>query len=56
MIYTKEVEVDGKKISIEYGRYAKQSNAAVMVTCGETMVFVVATMAKKAKEGFEISY
>lgn len=53
MIYTKEVEVDGKKISIEYGRYAKQSNAAVMVTCGETMVFVVATMAKKAKEGFD---
>ena len=53
MIYTKEVEVDGKKISIEYGRYAKQSNAAVMVTCGETMVFVVATMAKEAREGMD---
>ena len=53
MIYTKEVEVDGKKISIEYGRYAKQSNAAVMVTSGETMVFVVATMAKEAKEGMD---
>lgn len=53
MIYTKEVEVDGKKISIEYGRYAKQSNAAVMVTCGETMVFVVATMAQEAREGID---
>jgi len=53
MIYTKEVEVDGKKISIEYGRYAKQANAAVMVTSGETMVFVAATMAKQAREGFD---
>lgn len=50
MIYTKDVEIDGKVISIEYGRYAKQANAAVMVTSGETMVLVVATMADKAKE------
>ena len=53
MIYTKEVEVDGKKISIEYGRYARQSNAAVMVTSGETMVFVAATMAKEPRDGFD---
>ena len=53
MIYTKEVEVDGKKISIEYGRYARQANAAVMVTSGETMVFVAVTMAKQAREGFD---
>lgn len=53
MIYTKEVEVDGKKISIEYGRYARQSNAAVMVTCGETMVFVATTMAKEEREGMD---
>ncbi len=53
MIYTKDVVVDGKVITIEYGRYAKQSNAAVMVTSGETMVFVVATMAKDAKDGFD---
>ncbi len=53
MIYTKEVEIDGKMIKIEYGRYAKQSNAAVMVTSGETMVFVVVTMSKQAKEGID---
>lgn len=53
MIYKKEVEVDGKVISIEYGRYAKQSNAAVMVRCGGTMVFVVTTMAKVAREGID---
>ena len=53
MIYSKEVEIDGKKISIEYGRYARQSNAAVMVTSGETMVFVVVTMANEAREGID---
>ncbi|MCB0747388.1 MAG: polyribonucleotide nucleotidyltransferase, partial [Ignavibacteriae bacterium] len=53
MIYTKEVEIDGKVIKIEYGRYAKQSDAAVMVSCGETMVLVVATMANEAKEGMD---
>ncbi|MDX1699657.1 MAG: polyribonucleotide nucleotidyltransferase, partial [Melioribacteraceae bacterium] len=53
MIYTKEVEVDGKKISIEYGRYAKQSNGAVMVTSGETMVFVAVTMAQEEREGID---
>jgi len=53
MIYTKEVEIDGKMIKIEYGRYAKQSNAAVMVTSGETMVFVATTMSKQAKEGID---
>ncbi len=53
MIYTKKVEIDGKMIKIEYGRYAKQSNAAVMVTSGETMVFVAATMSKQAKEGID---
>lgn len=53
MIYSKEVEVDGKVIKIEYGRYARQSNAAVMVTSGETMVFVVATMANEEREGID---
>ncbi|MEE9430094.1 MAG: polyribonucleotide nucleotidyltransferase [Melioribacteraceae bacterium] len=53
MIYTKEIEVDGKVITIEYGRYAKQANAAVMVTCGETMVFVAATMSATAREDID---
>ncbi len=53
MIYTKEVEIDGKIVKIEYGRYARQSNAAVMVTSGETMVFVAVTMSKEAREGID---
>ncbi|MCP5060948.1 MAG: polyribonucleotide nucleotidyltransferase [Ignavibacteriae bacterium] len=52
-MYTKEVEVDGKAITIEYGRYAKQANAAVMVTCGETMVFVAVTMSSSAREDID---
>jgi len=47
MIYTKEVEIGGKVISIETGRYARQANGAVMVRCGDTMVFVVATASKE---------
>jgi len=53
MIYTKEIEVDGKIVKIEYGRYAKQANAAVMVTCGETMVFVAVTMSSSAREDID---
>ncbi|MCF8261353.1 MAG: polyribonucleotide nucleotidyltransferase [Melioribacteraceae bacterium] len=53
MVYTKEVEVGGKIISIEYGRYARQSNAAVMVRCGDTMVFVAVTAAAEAREGID---
>ncbi len=47
MIITKEVEIDGKKLSIETGRFAKQSNGAVMVSYGETMVLVTAVASKK---------
>ena len=44
---TKEVEIGGKKLSIETGRYAKQSNGAVMVSYGDTMVLVTAVASKK---------
>ncbi len=51
MIFTKEVEVGGKKITIETGRYARQANGAVMVRCGDTMVLVAAVAAPEPKEG-----
>ncbi len=47
MMITKEVEIGGKKLSIETGRYAKQSNGAVMVSYGETVVLVTAVASKK---------
>lgn len=47
MKITKEVEIGGKILSIETGRYAKQSNGAVMVRYGDTMVLVTAVASKK---------
>ncbi|NUN09406.1 MAG: polyribonucleotide nucleotidyltransferase [Ignavibacteriaceae bacterium] len=50
MVFIKEVEIGGKIISIETGRYARQANGAVMVRSGETMVLVAAVAAPEAKE------
>jgi polyribonucleotide nucleotidyltransferase len=50
MVVTKEVEIGGKIISIETGKYAKQAGGSVMVRFGETMVLVTAVAAEEAKE------
>jgi polyribonucleotide nucleotidyltransferase len=50
MIVKKEVEIGGKILSIETGRYARQANGAVMVRCGDTMVLVSAVAETEAKE------
>ncbi len=47
MIITKEVEIGGKKLTIETGKLAKQANGAVMVRYGDTMVLVTAVASKK---------
>jgi polyribonucleotide nucleotidyltransferase len=49
MLVIKEVEIGGKILSIETGRFAKQANGAVMVRFGDTMVLVSAVMAEEAK-------
>ncbi len=46
-----EIDIDGKKISLEAGDFARQAGGSVIVRLGDTMVLVAATMAKKAKEG-----
>lgn len=51
MIYRKEVEIGGKVLSIETGRFAKQADGAVMVRYGDTMVLVTAVAADTAVEG-----
>ena len=48
---TVEVEVGGKKITIETGRLAKQANGAVLVRCGDTMVLVSAVGRTEGREG-----
>ena len=50
MLVQKEVEIGGKKLTIETGRYAKQANGSVMVRYGDTMVLVTAVAANEAKE------
>ena len=53
MIVNKEVEIGGKVLSIETGRFAKQANGAVMVKYGDTMVLVTAVAAEEVKEGMD---
>ncbi|MCJ7554437.1 MAG: polyribonucleotide nucleotidyltransferase, partial [Ignavibacteriaceae bacterium] len=53
MIVKKEVEIGGKLLSIETGRYARQANGSVMVRYGDTMVLVTAVASREAKEGLD---
>ena len=51
MKHTVEFELDGKTVSLETGRLAKQAGGAVVVACGETRVLVAATSAAEPREG-----
>ncbi|HAM49671.1 MAG TPA: polyribonucleotide nucleotidyltransferase [Nitrospiraceae bacterium] len=46
-----DVEVRGKKLSIETGEIAKQSDGAVVVKYGDTVLLATAVADKKIKEG-----
>lgn len=46
----KTFEIDGKTISIETGRLARQADGAVVVKCGNTMILATVVSAKEAKE------
>ncbi len=50
MFVSKEVEIGGRKFSIETGRFAKQASGAVMVRYADTMVLVTAVAAEEVKE------
>ena len=45
--YKKEIEVAGKKISIETGKIARQADGAIIAKCGETVVLATVVGAKK---------
>ncbi len=45
--YKKEIEVEGKKISLETGKVARQADGAIIATCGETVVLATVVGAKK---------
>ena len=51
MLHTVEVDLDGRKITLETGKVAKQANGAVVVRSGDAVVLVSACMANEAKPG-----
>ena len=46
-IIKKEIEVGGKKISLETGKIARQADGAIIAQCGETVVLATTVGAKK---------
>ena len=53
-VYKKEIEVAGKKLSLETGKVARQADGAVIATCGETVVLATVVGAKKVNP--EVDY
>ena len=45
--------IEGREVSLETGKFAKQANGSVVLTCGETVLLATATMSKKPKEGID---
>ncbi len=50
-IKKEEIKVNGKKITLETGKIARQADGAIIATCGETVVIATAVGAKKVAEG-----
>src|SRR5437667_4737218 len=50
-MHTFEVDLDGKKITLETGRIARQAHGSVVVRSGDSAVLVSACMANEAKPG-----
>ena len=49
--FTEEININGKKITLETGKVARQADGAVIASCGETVVLATAVGAKKINEG-----
>ena len=53
-VFKKEIMVEGKKISLETGKIARQADGAIIATCGETVVLATVVGSKKVNP--EIDY
>ena len=53
MIKDCSIELDGKTLSIETGRVAKQANGSVVVSFGETVVLVTVVASEEARDGLD---
>ena len=47
----KSIDIGGREISLEIGRFAKQASGAVMVRCGDTMVLATVVAKTEPDEG-----
>lgn len=48
-----EMDLAGKKLSVEIGRYAEQANGACVVRSGDTAILVCATMSENPRPGID---
>ncbi len=48
-----EMELGGRKLTIETGKLAKQANGAAFVRYGDTVVLVTATASAEPREGVD---
>ncbi len=46
-VHKKEIEVAGKKISLETGKIARQADGSIIASCGETVILATVVGAKK---------
>ena len=46
-IFKEELELGGKKLTLETGKIARQADGAIIATCGETVVISTVVGAKK---------
>ena len=50
-INKEELEINGKKLTLETGKIARQADGAIIATCGETVVLATVVGAKKLRDG-----
>jgi len=48
-----ETVIGGKKVTVETGKYAEQSNGSCIVRCGDTVVMVNVTMSATPRDGMD---
>ena len=48
-----EIEIGGKNVVIETGKYAQSTNGSVTVRCGDTMLFVHCVVSKEPRVGID---
>ncbi|MGH7405292.1 MAG: polyribonucleotide nucleotidyltransferase, partial [Candidatus Methylomirabilales bacterium] len=53
MMQRVEIAVEGRQLSLEVGRVARQADGAVLVQYGDTVVLVTVVAAKEAREGLD---